>query len=545
MISLKNKCEEDKELYKKFLDGNNDAFGILMNKHKYNLIYFIFKYVKNEDISEDIYQEVVLYILSKKEVYDFKYSFKTFIYTIAKSRALNYLKKGKQQINYENHFENIAVEENLLEDIVFSKERQEKIKKVISKMNEDYQMVIYLAIIEDLSYKEVAKIMDKSESKIKNLLHRARIKLRKLLIEEKVVEMKENKVVKFLSILIIIGILSTGIVYASNKILNHLKGKASITPTTTTNLSELDTNKVWCGTFNLVWNDFMNDVIGGKIEFEDGPSNLADELNKQSFTVDQLNSNSYYKNHGWATTELKTEIENGIKEKFNENSEMLDKVEWDNPEGYVLYCMLKKEFNYLEKFPTLDDANFKDSQEKVKYFGIKPDTAQTASKNVDILFYNSKTDFAIKLKTKEGEEVYLYRTTGNGKSFDDNYNEMIEKSNNYTGNKTWDKNDVLMIPYIKLQDEINYDELCGRFIKGTQWYIRQALQTIDFELNNYGGSVKSEALIEALRQGILNINREYIFDDDFILYLKESDKEKPYFALKVDNSDVLVSSDEQ
>ena len=122
---------------------------------------------------------------------------------------------------------------------------------------------------------------------------------------------------------------------------------------------------------------------------------------------------------------------------------------------------------------------------------------------------------------------------------------MIEKSNNYTGNKTWDKNDVLMIPYIKVQDEINYDELCGRFIKGTQWYIRQALQTIDFELNNYGGSVKSEALIEALRQGILNINREYIFDDDFILYLKESDKEKPYFALKVDNSDVLVSSDEQ
>ena len=545
MISLKNECEEDKELYEKFLDGNNDAFGILMNKHKNNLIYFIFKYVKNEDISEDIYQEVVLYILSKKEVYDFKYSFKTFIYTIAKSRALNYLKKEKKQINYENNFENVVVEENLLEDIVFSKERQEKIKKVISKMNEDYQMVIYLAIIEDLSYKEVAKIMDKSESKIKNLLHRARIKLRKLLIEEKVVEMKENKVVRFLSIIIIIGILSTGIVYASSKILNHLKGKASITPTTTTNLSEMDTNKVWCGTFNLVWNDFMNDVIGGKIEFEDGSSSLVDELNKQSFTEDQLNPNSYYKKQGLATTELKTEIEKGIKEKFNENSKILDKVEWDNPYGYVLYCMLKKEFNYLEKFPTLDDATFKDSQEKVKYFGIEPDTEQSASKNVDILFYNSKTDFAIKLKTKEGEEVYLYRTTGDGKSFDDNYNEMIEKSNNYTGNKTWDENDVLMIPFIKVQDEINYDELCGRFIKGTQWYIRQALQTIDFELNNYGGSVKSEALIDALKQSVSNTNREFIFDDDFILYLKEDDKEKPYFALKVDNSDVLVASDKQ
>ena len=121
---------------------------------------------------------------------------------------------------------------------------------------------------------------------------------------------------------------------------------------------------------------------------------------------------------------------------------------------------------------------------------------------------------------------------------------MIEKSNNYTDNKTWDKNDVLMIPFIKVQDEINYDELCGRLIKGTQWYIRQALQTINFELNNYGGSVKSEALIEALKQSSLDINREFIFDDDFILYLKEADKEKPYFALKVDNFDVLVESDE-
>ena len=121
---------------------------------------------------------------------------------------------------------------------------------------------------------------------------------------------------------------------------------------------------------------------------------------------------------------------------------------------------------------------------------------------------------------------------------------MIEKSNDYTDTKTWNKNDVLMIPFIKVQDEINYDELCGRNIKDTKWYIRQAIQTIDFELNNYGGSIKSEALIEALRQSSLDINREFIFDDDFILYLKEVDKEKPYFALKVDNFDVLVESDE-
>ena len=314
-------------------------------------------------------------------------------------------------------------------------------------------------------------------------------------------------------------------------------------PTFTSKISSIDTNKVWCGTFNLVWNDFMNDVIGGKIEFEDGPSELADELNKQIFTVNELNSNSYFKIHGTASFDLKDKIENGIKEKFNENSKILDKVQWGNPEVYVLYAMLKKEFNYLEKFPTLKDNIFGDSEEKVKYFGIEPDTSQNASKNIEILFYNSEEDFAIKLKTKEGEEVYLYRTTGENKSFEENYKEMLEKQAKYTGDKNWNKNDVLNIPFIKINNEINYDELCGRWIKGTNWYIRQAIQTIDFELNNYGGSVKSEALIEALKEAVFETGRKFIYNDDFILYLKEEDKEKPYFALKVDNTDVLVAGE--
>ena len=36
-----------------------------------------------------------------------------------------------------------------------------------------------------------------------------------------------------------------------------------------------------------------------------------------------------------------------------------------------------------------------------------------------------------------------------------------------------------------------------------------------------------------------------IFDSDFILYLKEESKEQPYFALKVDNTDILLDEGEQ
>lgn len=360
-----------------------------------------------------------------------------------------------------------------------------------------------------------------------------------------VVIMKENKMIKLMIVAIMIIILASGVVFAGVKIYESIRGKATITPTYTSQISSIDTNKVWIGTFNLVWNDFMNDVVGGKIEFIDGNSELVSELNKQTFKANQLLDKSYFKIHGKSSLELKNKIENGIKQKFNEESKIVDKVNWNDPQGYVLYAMLKKEFNYLEKFPTLTDKPFANSEENVKYFGIAQTSPKESSKNVEILFYNSENDFAIKLKTKEGEEVILYKTNGENKSFEENYNTIKNNAKSYNGEKTLQENDIIEIPYIKVNDEINYDELCGKIIKGTNnVYIQQALQTIDFELNNVGGTVKSEALIEATRKSFTTRGKELLFNSDFILYLKEESKEQPYFALKVDNTDVLVSADD-
>lgn len=532
---------EDKKLYNEFINGNMQSLEELVMRYKTNLIYFIYKYVRSLEVAEDIFQDIVVYLITKKEIYNSNYSFKTFLYTIAKSRALNYIKSQDRIACNIDDEKDIFVEEKLLEDIIFSKERKEKIKNVLNKLSNDYQMAIYLTVIEDLSYEETGKIMNKTVSQVKNLVHRAKIKARKLLIEERVVEMKNNKIIRLLLIIIVVGVISSGVVYATNRILKNMKGKADITPTFTSELSTMDSNKVWVGTFNLVWNDFMGEVIKGPIEFVDGYSKMADELNRQNFKVDQLSDNSYFKINGESSLKLKQKIENGIKEKFNENSKILDKVAWERPNSYVLYAMLKKEFNYLEQFPSLQPRKFGDSEELVKYFGTNGTTEQTANKNVEVLFYNSKEDFAVKLKTKEGEEIILYRTTGEGKSFEKNYEEILEEQEKYNGEKNLTSKDSIMIPFINVHNEINYDELCGRTIKGTDGlYIVQALQTIDFELNEKGGSVKSEALIEATKQSILETGKEFHFNDDFILYMKEANKEKPYFALKVDNTDVLV-----
>lgn len=533
----------DMNLYNQYLIGNKDSFDILYKKYKDKIHYFIFNIIKDWQIAEDITQEVFIYVLNNKVRQG--YSLKNYIYLIARSRALSYINSEKRREDIAKKYlldDEEKIQEDVLDNIIKQENKKELIE-AINQLDDKYKNAIYLVKIEGLSYSQTAEILGQAISDIKNIIHRGKSKLYKILLKKGFE--KINKVSKIIITIVVTCIILSGIIVAAINIYNTSKGKASITPTYTSVISTIDKNKVWCGTFNLIWNDFMNEYIGGKVEFEDGNSELANELNKQSFKVEQLSSDSYFKIHGIKNKELKNKIEEGIKEKFNETSSILDKCNWeDGNRGYILYAMLKKEFNYLKPFSTLKEDTFGNFKDKVKYFGIESGIGKSASENVEVLFYNSKSDFAIKLKTKENEEVFLYRTTGENKTFEENYNEMLKKQKGYTGKVTFEDNDILKIPFIKINDEINYDELCGKYIKGTNIYIEKALQTIEFELNNYGGTVKSEAFIEVLKGTLIERGRDFIFNDTFFLYLKEENKQNPYFALRVDNTDVLVNVEE-
>lgn len=102
---------------------------------------------------------------------------------IAKCRALNYIKKENKILNIEE-YENIKIEENNLEEIIFRNEKNENIKNIIKKLKPDYQEIIYLTTYEGFKYREVAKIMNKNMGQVKALLNRAKKKLKELLEKE-------------------------------------------------------------------------------------------------------------------------------------------------------------------------------------------------------------------------------------------------------------------------------------------------------------------------------------------------------------------------
>lgn len=307
----------------------------------------------------------------------------------------------------------------------------------------------------------------------------------------------------------------------------------------TMNTQSTAQNRIWVGTFQLVWNELTDKIVKAPVKFLDFDSQMANNLNQKQFKKSNLNEKSYYVKSGIVSPALKAEIEKNIKSKFHETSDILKMFDFTyNPEKIFVYAMLKKDFRFTNAFDKLATGNFGNSQEKVKYFGINDNSNPKLYKNVNVLFYNDDNDFAVKLYTKGKDEVLLYRTNDD-KTFDKYYAELNDKTAKYSGDKNFVKNDTLTIPDIKLYQETSFNELEGHQIVGTNMQIDKTIETVDFRMNNKGVKLKSEAAIMlrcmslAPREG-----RDFTFNNNFVLFLIEKDQNTPYYAMKV--SDVAA-----
>ena len=296
--------------------------------------------------------------------------------------------------------------------------------------------------------------------------------------------------------------------------------KLNIVPT---NISKIEDNSIWCPTFQLIWNDLKNEVIGQDISFiEDKDNHLVKELNKESFNKGMLNNNYYYTNYGYMTTLLKQTIENDIWKKFREKSDILERFNFhDNNRNYFFYAMLTRTFTFPKPFDILSNNTF----------GIDEFSNNELDNNVKILFYETN-NYAIKLKTTDNDEIILYKGLRKN-SFQETYDYIVDKS----VETDFYQFDTIEIANLNFKGENNYSELTNKKfydINGVIYTIEEIIQTINFSLDNTGGKVKSEAGM-SVKYTSINEGKHFDFTNDFVLFLKDKDKNSPYLAINVTN----------
>ncbi|MDO5521711.1 MAG: sigma-70 family RNA polymerase sigma factor [bacterium] len=172
----------DKACYRAFLNNEIQGFEQLVIKYKDHVIYFVRRYVNDIHIAEDVAQDAFVDVYLYKERYDFSSSFKTYLFTIARNKAVDYVRRNAKHMN-QMVLEDMEVsdDEKTLEEKVITDEMQKMLHENIRKLKPEIQVLINLTYFEQMSGKEVAKILGMTEGQVKVKLHRARKQLAEIL----------------------------------------------------------------------------------------------------------------------------------------------------------------------------------------------------------------------------------------------------------------------------------------------------------------------------------------------------------------------------
>ena len=171
--------------YRRFLDGDDTGLGEIIRDYKDGLILYLNGYVKNIHIAEELAEDTFFKLCVKRPHFYEKYSFKTWLYTIGKNLAINYLKKASWTAGLPiSEYEDVLADEESLEKEYIKNEEKIILHRAIGSLKPDYSAVLYLVYFEDMSNDETAKILKKSKRQIENLLYRAKAALKLKLEKE-------------------------------------------------------------------------------------------------------------------------------------------------------------------------------------------------------------------------------------------------------------------------------------------------------------------------------------------------------------------------
>ncbi len=170
--------------YRRFLDGDKDAFTDLIREYWDGLALYLSKFVESFAVAEEIAEEAFLKIYVDKPKFSEKSTFKTWLYAIGRNTANHYVRK-KSNLSEPSidDFYDISDGDDIEKRHIRSDQKR-IVHQAMEKLNDEYRKVLYLVYFEGFNTSETADIMKKSERQVYNLVYRSKEKLRQILIEE-------------------------------------------------------------------------------------------------------------------------------------------------------------------------------------------------------------------------------------------------------------------------------------------------------------------------------------------------------------------------
>ena len=184
--------ESDEDLMTQLQSGSEEAFELLVRRHSRSVRSYLFRFVGNVEIAEDLTQDTFLRVFKSRQSYRRIAKFTTWLFTIAGNLARSeYRRRNRAQLSsiqlvsqengeYVMDVEDDAPGLDIDLDIAMQYDRAQR---ALDDVPESFREVVVLRDVQDLSYEEIGSITGLPMGTVKSRIHRGRTLLNTLLYE--------------------------------------------------------------------------------------------------------------------------------------------------------------------------------------------------------------------------------------------------------------------------------------------------------------------------------------------------------------------------
>lgn len=180
----------ENELLESYMNGDSNAFTLLVNRHKSKIFTSIYLLVKDHYLAEDIFQEVFIRIIEslKKGAYVENGKFLSWAVRIAHNMCMDHYRKVKRTPTIKTSdnadlFQVYNFSEPGIDEKMLQTEKYDHVKKMIDKLPQDQREMLILRHFANLSFREIATLSDISINTALGRMRYALINVRKMLPE--------------------------------------------------------------------------------------------------------------------------------------------------------------------------------------------------------------------------------------------------------------------------------------------------------------------------------------------------------------------------
>jgi len=178
-----NKTGED--LYFRYLSGDDNAFEEFVKLYEDELSRLINSIINDYNESKHLTIETFAQLALNIKKFEGRSSIKTYLFAIGKNISAQHIKKRAREhhISFEEVIQTLVPDGELPYQYFEREENKRQLHDVMLSLKEEYRTVLLHLYFEDMSYKQAGYAMSKSEKQIKHLAYRAKLTLKKKLLE--------------------------------------------------------------------------------------------------------------------------------------------------------------------------------------------------------------------------------------------------------------------------------------------------------------------------------------------------------------------------